>query len=569
MLLERDSGGSSADNDGSPGEPPVHGTLLDRSAQIAVVVLLLSAFPIIILFFGNERWFVADEWLLLTGSGLNVRDLLQPFNGHCIALPIVLWKVIFQVVGLRSYAPYQGLVVLAHLTVCAAVWIIARRAGVRPWIAFCGVLVLVYFGSGSDDILWAFQITLTGALALGLMALIITDIDRRDLGIRDVVGLVLSAAALLCSGVGVVAVFMVATATLLKRGWRVAAFHGIPLGLLYLGWYLVVSPPPSQATLEGNTFEILRRIMHWTYQGYVVNFRALGRTSFGATTAVAICLVLLIIMGLYFLAQRPQRRELVRQHSVVVACVLGSFVFLVLNGYERAGAALSYVGQTRYVYVGGALLLPLIVVAAEAVVSRVRVAAPVVLCLLLIGIPANLAELHAKPNAAAFSNIKDWVASVGAAPAAAASSPQTTLAIPYVFDVGVLWLAHLHQDGKLPPAPQGNVSLDNLVRVGVGMEQLAGRGPRRRCQVDRRQAGILIEPPKGRILDLDLVSDTKIPESVRDDALISMVLIDEHGNPLVGGARTVQLKHGHRFKILESDLRLRLTSSSGSVRVCR
>ena len=44
--------------------------------------------------------------------------------------------------------------------------------------------MFVLFGAGAQDILWAFQITFTGALVFGLVQLLLADhdgpVDRRD-----------------------------------------------------------------------------------------------------------------------------------------------------------------------------------------------------------------------------------------------------------------------------------------------------------------------------------------------------------------------------------------------------
>ena len=53
-----------------------------------------------------------------------------------------------------------------------------------PWIATAAASLYVLFGSGSQDILIAFQITFTGVLVFGLIQLLLADhagpIDRRD-----------------------------------------------------------------------------------------------------------------------------------------------------------------------------------------------------------------------------------------------------------------------------------------------------------------------------------------------------------------------------------------------------
>ena len=64
--------------------------------------------------------------------------------------------------GIRSYVPYQLLVILLHLAAAVLLRVVMRRAGVRPWIATLTAGVFVFFGAGAENILIAFQITFVG-----------------------------------------------------------------------------------------------------------------------------------------------------------------------------------------------------------------------------------------------------------------------------------------------------------------------------------------------------------------------------------------------------------------------
>ena len=145
-------------------------------------------------------------------------------------MPIVVYRVLWQVVGLRSYVPYVGLAIVLHLVAAALLRVVMRRAGVRPWTATLAASVFVLFGAGAQDILWAFQITFTGALVFGLMHLLLADHDG-PIDRRDWLGLGAGLLGLMCSGVAVTMVIVVGIATLLRRSWRVAALHTVPLGV--------------------------------------------------------------------------------------------------------------------------------------------------------------------------------------------------------------------------------------------------------------------------------------------------------------------------------------------------
>src|SRR5690606_38776400 len=106
-----------------------------------------------------------------------------------------------------------------------------RRAGVGPWLATAAVLGLLLFGAGEDNIVWAFQITLVGALALGLVHLLLLDHDG-PLDRRDAAGLAAGTLALMCSGIGLLMAMLAGGAALLRRGVRAALVHTVPLAAL-------------------------------------------------------------------------------------------------------------------------------------------------------------------------------------------------------------------------------------------------------------------------------------------------------------------------------------------------
>src|SRR5262249_18721236 len=111
------------------------------------------------------------------------------------------------------------------------------RAGVRPWTATIVGAVFVLFGAGWWNIVVAFQISLVGSLFFGLIFLLLADRDG-PFGRRDVLGMVAGLAAMMCSAVGVVMVFVVGLAVLLRRGWRIAAVIALPLTGVFVLWWL-------------------------------------------------------------------------------------------------------------------------------------------------------------------------------------------------------------------------------------------------------------------------------------------------------------------------------------------
>ena len=175
--------------------------------------------------------------------------------------------------GLRSYVPYQSVVVVAHLTTAVLLRVVMRRAGVSPWTATIVAAVFVLFGPGEENIVWAFQFTFVGALMFGLVHLILSDHDG-PIDRRDQLGLLAGVASLMCSGVSLVLVAVVGLAVVVRRGWRPAVFHTAPLGVLYAIWFLTTDPGgiDNPYGRSANARELLRFI----WSGARGDFRAIG-----------------------------------------------------------------------------------------------------------------------------------------------------------------------------------------------------------------------------------------------------------------------------------------------------
>src|SRR5205085_10476578 len=125
-------------------------------------------FPVIIFGLGASHWFLRDDWSLIAGRDLSASDLFTPANAHWVTLPVLVFRGLWRIFGLRDYTPYQSVTVALHLTTAVLLRVIMRRAGVRPWIATCAAGSFVLFGPGEANITWAFQMTVVGSLVLGL-----------------------------------------------------------------------------------------------------------------------------------------------------------------------------------------------------------------------------------------------------------------------------------------------------------------------------------------------------------------------------------------------------------------
>ena len=69
---------------------------------------------------GHRGWFNDDDWdFLARRKAGDVGDLMRPHFGHWTLLPMLAYRLLWTMVGLRSYTPYLLLAIAAHLAVAA------------------------------------------------------------------------------------------------------------------------------------------------------------------------------------------------------------------------------------------------------------------------------------------------------------------------------------------------------------------------------------------------------------------------------------------------------------------
>ena len=346
-------------------------------AFLAVLVIALVLFVVL----GRSQWFFHDEWdFLVNRHAGSLDDLFRPHNEHWSTLPILVFRTLWRLFGLRTYVPYQLIAIVLHLTTAALLRVVMRRAAVNAWIATAAASLFALFGAGDRDILVAFQMAWSASLALGLTHLILADHDG-PIDRRDVLGLLAGLAAMLCSGVAVTMVLVVGLSALIRRGSWPAVFHTAPLGLLYLAWWFAFADRYSLGR-GGSPGTVLRFV--WT--GLKTTFGEMGQLP-----GVGLALAVLVVAGLLLAWHDLARNELRRRAASPVALLVGALIFLAVAGLGRAALfGPQYASSSRYLYVVAALCLPALAVAADAFLRRWRAVGVAAAALLVVGIPGNV-----------------------------------------------------------------------------------------------------------------------------------------------------------------------------------
>lgn len=355
-------------------EESVHGR--ERLSLAVHVTTLFLAFAFWA-YLDRNLWFFGDEWDFLTRRGLHgaTFSIWAPHNEHWSVLPILLWRAVFSVAHLSTYWPYLVPLLLVHVAVVHLVWRRCLLEGADIWVANGLALLFALFGTGAEDLAWAFQIGFVGSIALGLLALDLADSSARAASkappasrgreaalrplldgwlsdkpaLRDCLVALLALAAMMCSDIGVAVTVALAFVMLARHGWR-HALGALALPVLaYAIWFGLAGRSGLAAT--GDTFNasVFSKVPTFVATNlemdlsHTAGWPAARYELFAAVAAWALWNVL----------------SLAREHPAVLGEVVAAVAFYAMAalGRDRISATLS---PSRYAYIGTALMLPAI-----------------------------------------------------------------------------------------------------------------------------------------------------------------------------------------------------------------
>jgi hypothetical protein len=509
-----------------------------RSVAPALVVfglVVVGAF-VFYLVLARRIWFYRDDFEFLAGRSLSFHDLLRQHGGHMTALHLLVYRAMFAVFGLRSYVPYQLLSIGLHLTAATLLLVIMRRAHVNDWIAVAAASLYVLFGAGGQDILWGFQIEFTGALVLGMTQMLLASHDgpiRR----RDWIGLLAGLAALMSSGVAVAMIGVVGVATFIRRGWRAAAFHVLPLAALFLVWWSHYGSRPNSHDFSA--------MVSWVRRGTAGVFDALGQVPL-----VGWLLAAMLVAGMVLAWRDGPWEERRRKLAMPTAMLLGAFAFEVVTAVNRSGFGVQLATSSRYLHIVAALLIPSLGVAGNALYRQRRVFGPIVVALFVVGMPANLGKTtDSFPPEQYFAAYQRMVRALPRLELAS-NVPQSVrpelINAPWM-TVG--WLRQEAKAGSIPKPSRAASSLEAFTyRLRLGLQQIDGTPgasctPLRAPVEQRLKKGdsVIVRGPVQVSLVDDVTGLRSLPVSYGSSFLVPGF---EHTLRDVVGPMTLRLTHG-------------------------
>lgn len=355
-----------------------------RDRWFSGLVAICAASSFVLLWIGRDQWFFADEWAFLVDRDLSdPGGLLEPHNGHWVAVPVLLYRINFRLFGLNTYLPYQLPVVLAHLGTILLLYLVARRLGARPWIAAVVPAAVIFFGSGATNVLFGFQVALTASLFCGLGHMLLAD-HEGPISRRDALAIAVGTVGLMSSAVGIAMTVGVGTAVLLRRGLRVALVHTLPLAALYLLWFATYG---RQDASRAVSFE--RGVVAFVAEMARAAFEGLGRW-----TPAAVALAAVAGLGLAGVARSTSRSSRPSGSPALALGLVVAFVaFATLTAVARIGFGVESAASGRYVHVAAMLFVPLVAAGTEVLASGNRLLAFVPVLLIAAALPWNVDRL--------------------------------------------------------------------------------------------------------------------------------------------------------------------------------
>jgi hypothetical protein len=325
-----------------------YGRLLVVSAIAFACVLYLTSY----------KDFYFDEWdFIISRRSWSLAVFILPRFYYMSAIPILIWKVLFLIFGLRTYVPYEAVLLANDVAAVLLLFaLIRRRSGDLP--AFAASLTLLLFGAGSYDIVFAFQICYVGAIAFGLLAMNLI-IDTSHFRRRVVAISLALIAGLMCHlmALAFIAAISIEVGLDSKRRRLLLALVG-PV-IAFVAWYLAFDTGSFRGT-PGVTTELLRgptgMALVTGIAGFVfTGLEATAAGAFGLTLQAGIAV--LAALASWLALSWSRRRKI---DSWQLGMVAGLLTFFFLTGLGRLQFGVNYASQSRYVYAGAVFMLPLI-----------------------------------------------------------------------------------------------------------------------------------------------------------------------------------------------------------------
>lgn len=330
-------------------------------AWLAILAITVGSAGFVLLI-GRNIGFTGDEMTLISrAADLDARDLLDPYVGHLVPIPLLAYGALIGTVGTSDYAPFQLLTFFAISLLGAGVLVWASRRLPQP-VALVPAVLLIFFPADVLHFVAGNGFVVVLPLALGTWALVLW--DRGDFR-GDIGAALLLALAISTYTVGVAfAVGLLAWALLTDR--RRLWVGAVPL-LAYTLWRVFVASTSVDPGDVHPDWANLLLLPAWGFQSIGDILVALSGVGFdfgaaratGAATAGDLASPAFATAFFALLLWRFHRGDAstdLRAVAVIAVALFASQV-LVWGSLEGRGGP----GEERYLYPGAVAVLLMMV----------------------------------------------------------------------------------------------------------------------------------------------------------------------------------------------------------------
>lgn len=328
--------------------------LVEKSLLKIIVILGVSA-GILLVYLNRNLWFYGDDFSIIFDRYFQSKDfslvdaVLKPHNEHPIIIPTIVYLIIENIFGLHHYWIFVVPVLFMHVTITICVGILLSKILESKYLVIAGVAAMGFASAGVENLFWAFQFGFIGAIACGLIHLVLVFDDQPKVGKRDYWGALFGIFAVLNPATALTSLFVVGCYLIIRRRWMALLIAIGPALIVFLSWRIIFGSEENHPKPDPHQLLALHQ--------YV--WRGLTASSDGLLHLSGIGVIVLVAIGTYCVLQ-SQRNE---KYSLVAALMLGLVFFYTVNGLGRIQYGVEQATSSRYTYIGVTLLtIPFLVV---------------------------------------------------------------------------------------------------------------------------------------------------------------------------------------------------------------
>ncbi|MDQ3741401.1 MAG: hypothetical protein M3389_10725 [Actinomycetota bacterium] len=296
--------------------------------------VVMAASAVLLMYAGRETTFFYDDWPYVLDRGAwSLDTFLEPHNEHLQAVSVLIYKVLFETVGLHDYGVYRFALVVLDL-LCGVLLFVYARGRVGTWPALGLAACLVVMAASWYNLVYAFQVNFVGAMAAGLGALLCFDRGGRR---WDALGSALLCVSIASSSVGFPFLIGAVVEVLWRPDrWRRLWVAGVPV-VLYGLWMVAYGDGGSARASN------LDAVPDYVVDGYDDSVAAITGLTVEFGVVVAFALVVLVTRELLAFPRVDAR---------LAAVVVMPLSFWALTALGRADMGVE-ADANRYLYASG------------------------------------------------------------------------------------------------------------------------------------------------------------------------------------------------------------------------